>query len=399
MLIKITAAILLLIALQGVLGAPEESIRRNANKFSTSLLNVSSTDRDTNKNKNLCLSGFSTYLLMLMMYNGAGGQTEDQLQTGLFLKNSSLSKRETMNTDQKNLIEKMTSRRKSKLLLANKIFLDNSVILKPEFKNIIETNFKSVPENVDFEEPINASNIINSWIDKNTNSSITHVVNPDDFSSDTKVVLINTIHFISKWKYQFDDYKTTMEPFNLENGITKNVPTMKRRMLCKFGPLSGVDADFIILPFEDEDTVMMIVLPEEKSEINDVLKNLYKVKRTKILREFPDERFIDVFLPKFKIETETNLVEPIKKLGMTDMFLNTANFSGISDVPLAVGKIIQKVSIEVNEKGTSASGATALSLENRSMVDEYKINRPFLFFIIQSGTVIFNGMINDPSTK
>lgn len=64
--------------------------------------------------------------------------------------------------------------------MANKIFVDNSITLKSEFKNIIESNFKSVPENVNFEASDNASNIINSWIEKETNSSITHVVNPGD---------------------------------------------------------------------------------------------------------------------------------------------------------------------------------------------------------------------------
>lgn len=45
---------------------------------------------------------------MLMMYNGANGHTEDQLQSGLFLKNSSLATREILNTNQKNLIERIT---------------------------------------------------------------------------------------------------------------------------------------------------------------------------------------------------------------------------------------------------------------------------------------------------
>lgn len=73
---------------------------------------------------------------------------------------------------------------------------------------------------------------------------------PGDFSSDTKVVLVNAINFKGKWLYPFDADTTSPQPFNLGNGITKNVPTMRRRMLCGFGSLSQVDAEFIILPFQ-----------------------------------------------------------------------------------------------------------------------------------------------------
>ncbi|XP_044012937.1 antichymotrypsin-2-like [Aphidius gifuensis] len=171
---------------------------------------------------------------------------------------------------------------------------------------------------------------------------------------------------------------------------------MRRRMLCKFGPLSNVDADFIIFPFQDEHTVMMVILPEEQSGVDHVLRNLHNVKVKNIMRD-TEKTNLDVSIPKFKIETETNLIEPMKKLGMTDMFLDSANFSRISNDRLAVDKIIQKVNIEVNELGSSATGATALSLESRSMAEEYQINRPFLFLIVTKGLVIFSGVITDPS--
>lgn len=41
----------------------------------------------------------------------------------------------------------------------------------------------------------------------------------------------------------------------------------------------------------------------------------------------------------------------------------------------------------------------ALSIENRSMAEEYEINRPFLFLIVTKGLVIFSGIITDPSQK
>lgn len=45
-------------------------------------------------------------------------------------------------------------------------------------------------------------------------------------------------------------------------------------------------------------------------------------------------------------------------MGMAEMFSGKANFKGISDEPLKVGKVIQKAFIEVNEEGSEAAAVT-----------------------------------------
>lgn len=45
-------------------------------------------------------------------------------------------------------------------------------------------------------------------------------------------------------------------------------------------------------------------------------------------------------------------------MGMADMFSDTADFSGIADSQMKVGKVVQKAIIEVNEKGSEAAAVT-----------------------------------------
>lgn len=54
-------------------------------------------------------------------------------------------------------------------------------------------------------------------------------------------------------------------------------------------------------------------------------------------------------------------------MGLKDAFEDNADFSGISDSPLKVSKIIQKAFIEVNEVGTEAAAVTGKFLNRYSI--------------------------------
>lgn len=106
---------------------------------------------------------------------------------------------------------------------------------------------------------------------------------------------------------------------------------------------------------------MIIILPDEISGLNDIEAGLHKLKFERLLS---GEQFeIDLFLPKFKIESKIDLKKSLNALDMNQMFEDTANFTGIMDVPpLKVSKIVQKSFIEVNEEGSEAAAATGESL-------------------------------------
>lgn len=73
---------------------------------------------------------------------------------------------------------------------------------------------------------------------------------------------------------------------------------------------------------------------------------------------------------------------------------------GTSKGDLQVSNVLQKIGIEVNEKGSTASASPIASLDKRiDSAIEFKVDRPFLFFIFDetTGTLIFSGKVVHPA--
>jgi serpin B len=122
---------------------------------------------------------------------------------------------------------------------------------------------------------------------------------------------------------------------------------------------------------------------------------------------------IDLWLPKFKFEPPTiPLSDSLRALGMESAFdqpAGSANFDRIAprkpDDYLAVSEIFHKTFIAVDEKGTEAAAATAVSaLASTAMRTPppppipVKVDRPFVYAIqhVPSGACLFIGRVTDP---
>jgi len=89
-------------------------------------------------------------------------------------------------------------------------------------------------------------------------------------------------------------------------------------------------------------------------------------------------------------------------MGMEIAFADFADFSSISDVPLAVSEVKQKTFIEVNEEGAEAAAVTSVAMIKNAVGPPqpvtFRADRPFLFLIQESssGVILFMGKIGKP---
>ncbi|MDD3948008.1 MAG: serpin family protein, partial [Anaerolineaceae bacterium] len=116
------------------------------------------------------------------------------------------------------------------------------------------------------------------------------------------------------------------------------------------------------------------------------------------------EARVELSLPKFKIETpEMELINPIKELGLVDVFGMEADLSGMSgDKSLYVSTLVQKAFIDVNEAGTEAAAVTLAVVQVKGMLSpetlKISFDKPFMFLLrdTSTSTILFAGQVVQP---
>ncbi|MCL6574388.1 MAG: serine protease, partial [Bacillus sp. (in: Bacteria)] len=159
----------------------------------------------------------------------------------------------------------------------------------------------------------------------------------------------------------------------------------------------------VSLPYGDGEMSMNVFLPKETSSLDDFKKTLTNDNWKKWSSEF-HEKEGTIMLPKFQLEYEVLLNEPLKKLGMMTAFAKGANFTKMikEPDPLWISKVKQKTFIDVSEKGTEAAAVTSIEVVTESVnLDgpfHMEVNRPFFISITddETGMVLFIGSISNP---
>jgi serpin B len=128
------------------------------------------------------------------------------------------------------------------------------------------------------------------------------------------------------------------------------------------------------LPYEDNKASMVVLLPREKSSLEELRRELSSEQIAHWESQLaPCRHPLNLKLPKWKLSKDYSLIEPLQKMGMLQPFSN-ANFSRMIDRSnIAISDVIHKAFIEVSEKGTEAAAATAIVVQECSVSVERKV--------------------------
>ena len=391
----------------------EKEIHNAANKYAAKLFTKIANGSNF-KDKNLIFSPTSFQFALAMLANGSDNNVYSTITTALGKENMPL---EQLNTLYAKRIANLTSVNplKVKIGVANAAFLQNNTRFGKNFLQDIEDYFKASLNNVDFSQD-STYKLIDNWANENTNGMIPSIGIPKD--SLIMLVLANAISFQSEWVNQFYEGNTKPGKFTTSLGEEIEVDKMRKsltniseqKFLGDYAQAS--DFEMVSLPFY-EGYVMDIILPNEGISAESVLTQLdfQKIEYKKLI-EYNEEKTIVylpiVSLPKFNIDAEINLNEPLIKNGLEDIF--TSNYEKISEL-VKVDLIKQNTHLEIDEDGAKGAAVTVIVMVGEvgepPVVDleikeiNFDVNRPFIATVRhkENNELLFLGLINDPRLK
>ena len=350
------------------------------------------------KKENIMISPLSLNLAMAMAWNGATGNTKDQIKEALGFVGDT-------DQDVNSFFKKMTEALPeadalSKIMIANSIWYDKPFPVKPSFLQTNRDWFNAVTYDLDFGNTQESLNAINSWCSQKTNGMIEKIL--DKISENEVMFLINALYFKAPWKNKFDPSKTAPMTFTLENGESINVPAMSGDITVNY--FYGSKFNSATLPFGNGAFKMTLIVPGEGMDIQKIYSEIGSPGTWDNIVNSKQSSKLKVYLPKFKFGYKIEFNDMLKSLGITDAFNENATFGGIADFPtgnLRISKVLQKTAIEINEEGGEASAVTSVGFDLTSAgpEKEFRANKPFLFIIWEqsTGTILFAGKVENPT--
>ncbi len=348
---------------------------------------------------NLIVSPFSVTSALGMAYAGARGDTATEMANTLHF---------TLPPDRlhpalggvTNWMQSDGRKQAYEMSIANALWTQKGLAVAPAFRDILTKSYGSASHEADFINDREAARLaINADVEAQTRQRVKGLLQPGDLKDITRVVLTNAVYFRGTWKDQFDKRQTRDGDFETSPGVKVTVPMMSR---TKAKLRVAKNAEFLAaeLPYNSGRFAMTFLLPTKRHGLQEVERNLTAATLAEGLKAMTMGEW-EVVVPRFKFETRTELGEPLQDLGLRLAFTPLADFTAITpDTRLMIDKVVHLATVELDEEGTVAAAATAVTMTKSSYTEPQRVrlDQPFLFLIRDtvSGNIVFVGRYAGP---
>jgi serine protease inhibitor len=233
---------------------------------------------------------------------------------------------------------------------------------------------------------------INEWVNTVTSGAIPTIL--DEPPGHGGLVALNAIHFKDVWRTPFDSARTGPMRFQRLNGATAEVPMMLSEMPQKVRH----DDRFVAvdLPYSN-DRFSLVVLTTKNAPAP---CKAFRAQGDWLTGAGFNSAPCELRLPRFKLTTSEALLPTLDRLGLKKPRLSPTAFSGLASVPQTIVRIDQKTFIAVDEQGTEAAAATAVTTTRSAPSGFVKmtVDKPFLFALREqkTGVILLAGYVENP---
>ena len=342
----------------------------------------------------VAFSPLSLSLALAMAAEGAEGQTWQQFADVIGWDTAT---KEEVGAYYQKMVEGLVKADESvQFTSANSFWVRKNLQLRSAYSSLLKDYFQAESNEVDFSLPATLEQI-NKWCSDKTEGKIPQMLS--ELDPDTALMLINALLFKAPWALTWDIEKD--RNFTAASGtkVKKDYLYVKDQQLT-YGDFG--DFELVRAPYGNTAYQMDIILPKEGKTLTEILPQVeseavnYSLKPTEVT----------LHLPKWSTDYSTGdaLIPALKAQDLTLPFdRQKADFSGISEQPLFINLIQQKVKIDVTEKGTEFAAVTVVGFVDNAVgpvtypkvtVD---VNRPFAYTIREttSGTILLLGTLSN----
>ena len=318
-----------------------------------------------------------------MVANGAGGDTLKQLETASGMSLNQLN--DFLYTYRMSL---PAANKSCAVSLANSAWIREDFRAEDDFLRSCVNYYDAEIYRSAFDESLVTD--LNRWVSKKTNGMIDQLLEqaPDVL---TMLYLVNAACFDARWDtpYTRDDIRTAL-PFTAADGTRQTADYMTGTESIY---LSGNNVTGFLKPYDGGKYAFVALLPDEGVTLEDYLENLTGEHLYQLIT---DHRYADVqtAIPRFTAQSELELEEPLKGMGITDLFnVSTADLRSIGSAPngnnLYVSSVLHKTYLRLDENGTRAAAATAVDVDAGAAppsedVKTVTLDRPFLYMVVDT---------------
>lgn len=356
---------------------------------------------------NLFFSPYSISSALAITYEGARGTTAEEIGSVFHLPANDTVRREGFSTIDAGLNSENAG---YTLQTANALWAEKTYSFLQDYIDIAGRDYSANVTNLDFiNQPEESRTTINRWVEEKTDDLIRDLLPENSIDSVTRLVITNAIYFKGTWVRQFEKNDTVEADFRTGPTETTRVRMMQRTDDDAVYGYAKTDAfQALDMPYAHEggeELSMLVILPENEN-LTAVEASLDAQKIAELRQSMTDRR-VNVYFPKFSLETTYQLPGTLAAMGMPTAFTSAADLSGMDGTTnLFISNVVHKAFVDVDEEGTVAAAATGVEISqktalNGSETPVFRADHPFMFCILDNdtGAMLFMGRVVNPGNS
>uniref|UniRef100_A0ABM5F7E5 Alpha-1-antitrypsin-like n=1 Tax=Pogona vitticeps TaxID=103695 RepID=A0ABM5F7E5_9SAUR len=341
--------------------------------------------------ENVSFSPLSLSTAFAFLSLGAKSTTLSQLLSGLGFNETEISEQE-IHDGFRHLLQMLNRpRAELELNIGNALFTHDKVHLLKKFVKDAKHCYQAEIFPANFKNSSEVEKQINSYIENKT-----HIKDAvKGLRPDSVMVLVNHVFLKAYWEKPFNSQATREADFFVDKKTMVKVPMMRKTSYFKTYRDADLSCEVVELPYKGGASALFI-LPDQ-GKLKHVEQALGEDHLFKWLNSLRGRR-VELFLPRFSISGSYDIKNTLQKMGITDVFDDRADLSGMTGKPnLKVSKAIHKTYLNVHENGTEAAATNLMEIRLTSAPLVIRFDRPFFLSITIDRNILFLGRVQDPT--